>query len=801
MNLRPLLLACGAMTAPLLTAAAQGAAGFDIASLHLPPGFLRLSDLALVTEADGAITVTAKTTLLNAETRVLATVLPRGTGRPDLLLGLKPQDWSLSKSIPGLANPVLDGLTLSHVTLVLSNRELVVGAAQLSDEAYDFYREVYAQDDFTLILKPGINLIAAIPAEGLPPDHPLRRVMDALGIEKGTVLLQGSLGKNIAVLTGGGGGGGGGGGAIKDLYLRAELPPMHPPGSPDWFQSGQLALELTGAPSVRLVGSMRVKVQEDTLAFFLAAALARTGISLSGGMEAVHPWVAPFGIQWLTLDEVILQLALTPTGSVQLGFAGKAIIGKKDIDVAVAIAVSPVGVPTNFMMRGQSEAGFGLSDLVELQRRMAAARDAAAAAAGAAPPAAGPMIPLDALPNIAFRSLALQFAPKPDLELHIEQGMKLKGRMWIPAAPAPDTSMTDFAGVDVGVTNDGLWARGDLGAFKLGPLTWQDAKLDLTATRQDQHFQVSGDVELFSAHQKVDVSLSRTGFEFHTVSELYGLFHATLDASSKFDLKHPSFTIDGVVDNDFGAYVQPILRTGVERFATGGQAVVQRAATALAAVQEALARSQATAAQLRAVLETQRAGAERAWQGAQARADQARASAAAALAATNSAKATWQSTPARQIALKAARRATWLSWAATYAARAAAYASLETIAAAGRRVLDALPPVDRNVLLLAADTATALIRGRLEVAQGQLTAIKSRLDAILAAVATGEDLFTVEHAEIHAGLDALLRGQAANWKITGTFVGQPYKVERTLDFSEPARAVADMLKGLIGAGA
>jgi hypothetical protein len=209
-------------------------------------------------------------------------------------------------------------------------------------------------------------------------------------------------------------------------------------------------------------------------------------------MVAEQPWVSPLGVEWLTIKKVVLKIGITPTGSVALGFAGAAVIGKKDIDVAVALAVSPAGVPTNFMMKGESDSGVALSDLAQVQAAMAAAREAAAGATGV--PAGGTLIPLDALPDIQIRTLGLQFAPKPDLELGIERGFKIKGQLWLPTGPGGE--MKNFAGVDAGVTDEGLWINGHLGAFQVGPLTWDDAVLDLAATRQEQHLIVKGQVQL-----------------------------------------------------------------------------------------------------------------------------------------------------------------------------------------------------------------------------------------------------------------------------------------------------------------
>lgn len=784
----PLLLAL-AVTLPRAATAQGGGADFDLGSLQLPPGFLDLTELQISGVPGGGLTATAKTTLGGAVTEVFLASGPGPGGKRSLTFALRPRDWSLTRAIPALANPALDDLTLSNVTLILTDQDVRTPSVDLADDVYAFYREVYNADDFTVVLKPGINLIAAIPVDGLPAGHPLLVVMDALGIEKGTVLLQGTLGKSLTTLTGGGGAAG----AIKDLYLRVELPPMRPPGSPQWFRSGQLALELTGDPSVRLVGEMNVLIDDADLQFFLAAALARTGVSLTGGMKAVEPWVAPFGIEWLTMKQVILKIGITPTGSVALGFAGAAVIGEKDIDVAMALAISPAGVPTNFMMRGESEAGVAISDLARVQAGMAAAREAAAGATGVG--TGQPLIPFDALPDIQIRSLGLQFAPKPDVDLGIERGFKIKGRLWLPMGAGGE--LTDFAGVDAAVTDDGLWIRGDLGAFQLGPLTWQDAKLDLTATREDQHLLIQGDVELFTARQKLDVRLTKTSLDFHSLFELYGLFRATVDATAAFDLRRPRFQVDAVVENDFAEYVQPILRVGVEQFARRAEPVVRQLETTLAAFDQALAAGQTTAAQLRAVLVSQRATAEQNWRAAQTAAEQAQASAAAAANARNAAYSAWANTPLRQPSLRAQRRNQWLQWVAIYSARAAAYAGLRATADTRRAILDVIPPPDRNVLLLSAEAAVATLRAQLQATQTELVTLRTRLQLVLDAMEAGVDPFTVERAEIHANLDDLLGGQAVRWSMRGRFLGQPYTLDRGLNFSDPAQAVADLLTGLL----
>ena len=545
------LMACSLAAAPL---AAQAPDPGDLAEF-LPEGMFELSDLAIFKGTGGGVTAVATTTLMNVPAHVLATMGPGSGAARRFIFALQPSDFSLTRAFPALANPALDDLPLSDVGVVISNQDVRLHSSQLTDDEWAFWSVIYKADEFELRLTPGINLIAAIPATSLPAGSPLVGVMNALGIEGGNILLQGTLGRSLALLRGGVSAA-----ALRDLYLRAELPPMRPPGSPQWFRSGQLALEITGQPSVRLVGEMDVTIDEAELEFYLAAMLARTGMSLAGGMRAEEPWVAPFGIGWLTMKSVVLQIGLTPTG-VLLGFGGAAVIGEKDIDVAASIVVSPAGAPTAFAMRGASEAGVALSDLAKVQAGMAAAREAAAGntTLGSAPP----LIPLDALPEIALRDITLAFATQPNPELNIQRGFRIAGRLWLPTGPGG--ALRDFAGVDAGVTDEGLWVRGDIGAFTLGPLAFDDAELDLTATRTEQRLVLRGQVQLGLSRQLIDLYIARDALRFRSETELFGLFHATLSAQASFQLTNPSFMVEAVMQNDFGEYVQPILREGILR--------------------------------------------------------------------------------------------------------------------------------------------------------------------------------------------------------------------------------------------
>ena len=761
---------------------------------ELPPGFLDVADVEVVTSSDGITTVTGRTTLANARTDVLV-AMTRGSApgaTRGFVLALRPDRWSLTESIPQIANPALEGLTLNNVALIVTSDSSLRTSAEMGEAEREFFSRIFHRDTFEIALRPGLNLIAAIPADGLEPGHPLIAVMDALGIEKGVIFLQGTLGKSLTMLARPGGGLA----AIKDLYLRAELPPMRPPNSPEWFRSGQLALELTGDPAVRFVGEMTVRIQEDELMFFLAAALARTGVSLSGGLAAERGWVAPFGIEWVTLNKVVLKIGITPVGSVQLGFAGDLIIGEKDMAVAIAVAISPTGAPTNFIFDGSSQAGFGLSDLVMVQEKMATARESAAEAVGGGPSAlAGVRLPINALPQIEFRDVALKFAPKPEPDLGVERGMAIKGRLHL--ALGADGALTDFAGVDVNVGEDGLWVRGDIGPFALGPLDLRDAALDLTMTREQQRFMIKGDATLFSVQQQLDIEIDKEQLRFNTRTEMFNLFTASLNAQAAFDLRQPNFVIDGLVESDMALAFGPVVQQGALLFARSSLPAIEGADAAVTALRASLANADATVAQLRATLEQQRALA-------QTRVNEAAAAASAALRTANSARARrdalyrqWAGTSSWYPVQKAALYGAYVGASAQYNVLSGAYAALASAATAAQRVLSALTPVEQNVLLLASDEDAGVLRGKLAEAAANLEAISTQVNTIIAVIERGDPVLVISRASFHADLASLTSGASVAWSLVGSFAQQPFDIQQSMNFASIHTGGAQLLTALL----
>jgi hypothetical protein len=373
--------------------------------------------------------------------------------------------------------------------------------------------------------------------------------------------------------------------------------------------------------------------------------------------------------------------------------------------------------------------------------------------------------------------------------------MKIKGELWLPLSP--DGSLTNFASVDVGVTDDGLWARGHLDAFTLGPLVWEDAELDLTATRAAQHLLVKGDVTLFGARQAVDLTLTREQLTFRTQTELFDMFSADIQARAAFNLQRPDFQVDAVMHADFGNAVGPVVQQGIVAFAAASADVLAVAGNLARTAEQALAIPQATVDQLRRVLEAQRQlaldGVDAATSISAARQRDMNAAWSVRVRALNA----YYATPAFPLARKADALDDYRRAHTTYLARAVAYNVSMARLAASERILSAIPPVDQNIHLMRAEAAVAMLRLQLQTLQTELARMENQFDAISAAVARGEQLLVIERAEFHGGLQSAMNGDPVRWDIIGEFIGEPFEVHQTLDFSNVGSGAGRLLQTLL----
>lgn len=470
----------------LLASATGAAVPSDIPDLAIDNVLIDVQAGATTTMAIGG-----QASVAGQTADVLAGVESAG-GVHGVVLGVALDSWRLDDVVPAVAGTVLEELEFPPSALVLSSLDGSIDPAAMSEPARRFFDGI--DGGGPLQLTPGVSLFASLDLRGTALERPLA----ALGFDDGRFPVVGTVPGSAIGL---GGGGAGGGSVMSDLSLAVQLPEIAPSGAPDWFRGGRLSLVATGQPSLGLEGVMTVHIDGEDLTFVVGAEFARstTGIELAlfGAMETERPWESPFGIDWLTVDDLALQLTVDPIGTVGLGFAGSVVLGEHDVEVAIATEISAAGVPTNLAFQGSSEEGLAFSDLVALQGEMASA-------AGGSPSS------LDGYPDLAVRSVEVQFAPQPFERLGIEAGFALVGDVWIES----DGSAVRFATLDMRLDRDGLVAAGSLRGYDLGPIRWSDVTLDLALTRSNQYFAFDGQAALFGVRAGASVDLSADSLFF-----------------------------------------------------------------------------------------------------------------------------------------------------------------------------------------------------------------------------------------------------------------------------------------------
>lgn len=155
----------------------------------------------------GTMVVAGSALLQGMPTWFLASRMRSMDGSTGMLFGVVPDGWSFKQAFPDADIPLVSELELSNVGLLFSSDEFIASSDDLYGEVYGFYRALYGRDDFMVNIRPGVNLVASLPVDGMDPDSPLIPLMDKLGVQRGPALLQGALGSSV-----------------KDIYFRASLP-------------------------------------------------------------------------------------------------------------------------------------------------------------------------------------------------------------------------------------------------------------------------------------------------------------------------------------------------------------------------------------------------------------------------------------------------------------------------------------------------------------------------------------------------------------------------------------------------
>lgn len=400
-------------------------------------------------------------------------------GTSGVIIGAAFDSLRLGDLVGQVEGTLVGDLTFPPSALLLSTIDANVASSALSEPTQRFLRDAAAGEQVRL--SSGLVMFSELDLGGTALEGPL----EALGYSGGRFPITGTV--PVSAM------GVGGGSDVADLALRLQLPDIPSSGLPDWFRGGSLALTIDGRPSVGLEGEMTLVVDGEELTFVVGAEFAKTALgadlAVFGQLQTQRSWESPFGVDWLTVNSLALELTFDAIGTVGLGFAGDVVVAGKDFEGAIGIEVTAAGVPTNLILRASSAEGLALSELLAIQANIGG----------------GGLIDASAYPDLELRDVDILFARESSPRLGVEAGFALAGDAY---AAVGGGAAQRFASLDMRIDEQGISADGRLAGYRLGPLVWSDVVLDLELSRSSQHFIFDGRVAFLGASVEASVDLN-----------------------------------------------------------------------------------------------------------------------------------------------------------------------------------------------------------------------------------------------------------------------------------------------------
>ena len=325
-------------------------------------------------------------------------------------------------------------------------------------------------------------------------------------------------------------------------------------------------------------GDTTIQYCYDRLSFGIESALElSTGglsVSLEGGLKSDAGWQHPFdapGLDWLVVNDLLAKVSVTvpgPAGApigVDVGFLGDITIDNGDPSIpnttlrasfSAGAGIRPlpnppfVAITPNFTGVRAYVSRLGMADAVLLQEMIAGEESG---------------FDLSTLPDLEFQDVELMFSIGSDPSLCLEPRFGIAGELWIdplrdgaggnppdetdgcapfgagvdPVECIANRSQGCFASTKVTVGLDGIFASGSVGSFEFGPVSFDDALVDLRLKLGETPIlAVSGGVtvdDLGSGRLAMKIamtSLTEAELEFYGYLSAFGAFEAQVDGKA-----------------------------------------------------------------------------------------------------------------------------------------------------------------------------------------------------------------------------------------------------------------------------
>ncbi|MEM8709205.1 MAG: hypothetical protein AAGE98_22290, partial [Actinomycetota bacterium] len=240
----------------------------------------------------------------DADSEVFVSLRWGGDPGPTLLLGVPARDWRLAAA--GFDGDLGD-TALPDTTFLISPTRSVATAGEFSSSMWQRITADHPAPLPELLIEAGVNALTSFESSVLPD-----AVEDVMADGAAGVLsVRASLGASAGVIDGS---------AVPDTAtLAVVMPGLDPPALPDWLSPSDdlpwsLTLTVSNADGldIGLAGGLDASidggVREFAARFELEADDGTAAGRLVGDLRS--PWVAPFGVDWLTLDDLVMTVDL-----------------------------------------------------------------------------------------------------------------------------------------------------------------------------------------------------------------------------------------------------------------------------------------------------------------------------------------------------------------------------------------------------------------------------------------------------------------------------------------------------------
>ncbi|MBV8195349.1 MAG: hypothetical protein JOY80_07455, partial [Candidatus Dormibacteraeota bacterium] len=591
-----------------LTDVATALGGVDLSGLtNLPALSLNSLDASFATGSKGqsfdlsattSFTPSAGGSSINS---VLLLSVQHTNTTTNLLAGLSATSSVTLSQILGSGSSLPGGADFQfpNFAAVLTNSDQSLSFSSMTPDQQAFFNAFCADSSSachsTLTLKSGLTVVA----ESTIPSS-LTGIMGDIGLSTtGPVLVTG----HLPVFGSGG------------YSLMVDLPDMQATSStPDFFESGQVSFDIESSPtpSLTLTGAMTFNIPTgstvsdqttcqsapyggvwraprqggsdacyDQVPFAVSVAVQTSPptLTFTGGLEQGHAWTAPFGQSWIDINQLTLQLGISTVPApvtFTIGFNVSFTVDNHDFTGAFLLGVTPEPAPPFVIInpegfRVASSSGLALSDLLAVGTQIT-----------------GVNISLSntGVPDVALRKLDFSYSEVNDPALCLQQGIHAAGQLYIgqtatdshtidlskcPTDSTQETSRTTdcentagcFAAADFSLDDHGLRASGVIGPFKVGPVNFGGAQLDLVVSPTVQRLLLKGSMDIDSVFDgSIDLLVSTTDLHFRgAVSVFNSAFDGFIDGDAGFtdgsltSLKSledgGSFSLSVVLKSDF----------------------------------------------------------------------------------------------------------------------------------------------------------------------------------------------------------------------------------------------------------